>query len=277
MTGSARGAIVNIHFIRSPKPRNAVLEALYARLREQGFEVSEGFPDRSAPDVDLVPEHDLYVLKARGPLAVSIATVLHRGGARVLNNPIACRALLDKIVVTATMRHAGIPTPHTWAAAEPSALQTEAFAARLPLILKPFDGIHSRDLQLVEDRETLSSLRAWSGPMLVQEYVEGSRWRLKIHVVGERVFATRKRFSLGGDPEDGTPVDPGEEIASIARRCGRLFGLVLYGLDVLISRRGPVVVDLNSFPGYAGVHEAPQALAEHIAEIARGRLELTPR
>jgi len=25
------------------------------------------------------------------------------------------------------------------------------------------------------------------------------------------------------------------------------------------------------------VHEAPQALADHIAEIARGRLELVPR
>lgn len=268
---------MNIHFIRSPKPRNAVLEGLYARLRERGFAVSESVPDRGAPDVDLVPEHDLYVLKARGPLAVSIATLLHRGGARVVNNPAACGLLLDKIVSTSMMRRAGIPTPHSWAVTDASALQTDVFAARLPLILKPYDGIHSRDLQLVRDREALSALRGWPGPMLVQEFIEGCRHRYKIHVVGERVFATRKAFSLGGDPEDGTAVDPGEEIASIARRCGRLFGLLLYGLDVLIGRRGPVVVDLNSFPGYGGVHEAPDALADHIAEIARGRLELTPR
>jgi len=268
---------VNIHFIRSPKPRNAVLEALYARLNERGFAVSESVPDRGAPDVDLVPEHDLYVLKARGPLAVSIATVLQRGGARVVNSPTACSLILDKIVSTSLMRRAGIPTPHTWAVSDPCALQTDAFAARLPLILKPYDGIHSRDLQLVPDREALSALRAWPGPMLVQEFIEGCRHRYKIHVVGERVFATRKAFSLGGDPEDGAPVDPGEEIASIAQRCGRLFGLALYGLDVLIGRGGPVVVDLNSFPGYAGVHEAPDALADHIAEVARGRLELTPR
>lgn len=266
-----------IHFLRSPKPRNAVLEVLYAQLRERGFQVSESIPVRDAHDVDLMPEHDLYVLKARDPLAVSIATVLSRGGARVVNSPAACTTLLDKILTTALMRRAGIPTPRTWAVRDAAGLRVETFAMRLPLILKPYDGVHSGDLRLVADREALTTLEPWSGPMLVQEFVEGCQHRYKVHVVGERVFATRRAFSLGGDPEPGTPVDPGDEIATIARRCGRLFGLMLYGLDVLIGRRGPVVVDLYSFPGYAGVHEAPQALANHIAEIARGRLELAPR
>jgi ribosomal protein S6--L-glutamate ligase len=268
---------VNIHFLRSPKPRNAVLEALYAQLRERGFQVSESIPDRDAHNVDMLPEHDLYVLKARDPLAVSIATVLSRGGARVVNSPAACTLLLDKIVTTALLRRAGIPTPRTWAVRDAAGLRVETFASRLPLILKPYDGIHSRDLRLVTHRDALTSLEPWSGPMLVQEFVEGCHHRYKIHVVGERVFATRKTFSLGGDPENGTVVDPGDEIATIARRCGRLFGLMLYGLDVLIGRRGPVVVDLNSFPGFGGVHEAPEALADHLAEIARGRLELAPR
>ena len=267
-------SIMKIHFLRSPKPRNAVLEGLYGQLRDRGFQVSESIPDRDAHDIDLMPEHDLYVLKARDPVAVSIATVLSRGGARVVNSPAACATLLDKIVTTATMRRAGIPTPRTWAVRDAAGLRVETFASRLPLILKPYDGTHRRDLRLVTDREALTTLEPWSGPTLVQEFVEGCRHRYKIHVVGERVFATRTAFSLEGDPEPGVPADPGDEIATIARRCGRLFGLMLYGLDVLIGRRGPVVVDLHSFPGYAGVREAPESLADHIAEIARGRLEL---
>ena len=268
---------MKIHFLRSPKPRNSVLEALVARLRVRGFAVSESLPDLAAADVDLVPEHDLYVLMARSPLAVSIATVLHRGGARVVNDPAACRVLLDKIVTTSILRRAGIPTPRTWAVTDPSALRTDAFAARLPLLLKPYDGVARRDLQLVLDRESLGALEGWPSPMIVQEYIADCRHRYEIHVVGERVFATRKPFSLGGDPDDGTQVDPGEEIATIARRCGRLFGLMFLGLDVLIGRRGPVVVELSSFPGCGGVREAAGALADHIAEIAHGRLELTPR
>jgi ribosomal protein S6--L-glutamate ligase len=268
---------VNIHFLRSPKPRNAVLEALYARLREQGFAVSESVPDLGAPEVDLAPEFDLYVLKARGPLAVSFAGVLHRGGARVVNDPAACATLLDKITSTSMLRRAGLPTPRTWAVTDAGALHTEAFAARLPLLIKPYDGIHSRDLTLVRDRDALAALRGWSSPMLVQEFIDGCRHRYKLHAVGERVFATRKPFSLGGDPSDGEPIDPGEEMTSIARRCGRLFGVVLFGLDVLAGRHGPVIVDVNSFPGYAGVREAPEALSDFIAQTARGRLQPTPQ
>ena len=195
----------------------------------------------------------------------------------MVNNPASCGMLLDKIVSTSMMRRAGIPTPRTWAVTDASVLQTDAFAARLPVILKPYDGIHSRDLQLVPDREALFALRGWPGPMLVQEFIDGCRHRYKIHVVGERVFATRKPFSLGGDPDDGEAVDPGEEITTIARRCGRLFGLALYGLDVLVGRRGAVVVDINSFPGYGGVREAADVLTDFIASTARGRLEPTPR
>jgi len=268
---------VNVHFIRSPKPRNSVLETLYSNLRAQGFGVSESIPDRDASEVDLAPEYDLYVLKARGPLAVSIANVLRLGGARVVNDPAACALLLDKIVSTAMLRRAGLPAPRTWAVTDAETLHSETFVERLPLILKPYDGIHSRDLQLIYDRDTLFALHGWPSPMLVQEFVEGCRHRYKIHVVGERVFATRKLFSLGGDPEDGEVVDPGGEIASIARRCGRLFGLALYGLDVLVGRHGPVIVDVNSFPGYGGVLEAPDALADFIAMTARGRLEPTAR
>jgi hypothetical protein len=51
---------------------------------------------------------------------------------------------------------------------------------------------------------------------------------------------------------------------------------MFYGLDVLIGRDGPEVVGLSSFPGYAHVPDAPEALADHIEEIAHGRLELAP-
>jgi hypothetical protein len=73
----------NIHFIRSPMPRTAVLDASYRRLRDRRFVLSESIPDLEAPDADQVPGHDLYVLVACSPLAVSIATVLYRSGARV--------------------------------------------------------------------------------------------------------------------------------------------------------------------------------------------------
>jgi glutathione synthase/RimK-type ligase-like ATP-grasp enzyme len=63
------------------------------------------------------------------------------------------------------------------------------------------------------------------------------------------------------------PVTP--QVREIALRCGEAMGLSLYGLDVIESPDGPVVVDVNYFPGYKGVPGAAAAIADHIDHAAR--------
>jgi ribosomal protein S6--L-glutamate ligase len=261
---------MKLHFLRSPKPRNAVLEELFAVLTQRGFDVTEGIPDTAVQDLDITPRHDLYILKARTKLAVSIAGALHQRGARLLNPYPSCVMLLNKIVATAAMRHEGIPTPRSWAATDLSLFST-AITERGPLIIKPFDGIHSQGIRVVSDPDQFRGVAPTDGPVLVQEFVEGCTERLKIHCVGERVFATWKPFSLGGTHVPGQPRAVSDEVHEIARRCGTLFGVGLYGLDVLIGRDGPVVVDVNSFPGYKGVPGIAPVMADYIDAYAHGR------
>jgi glutathione synthase/RimK-type ligase-like ATP-grasp enzyme len=265
---------MRIHFIRSPKRRNAVLEELYGLLTRRGIEVTEGIPDRAALDLDVAPQHDLYVLKARTELAVSFAGVLHERGAKVLNPPAACALVLNKIVTTAMMRDAGIPAPRSWAVTDRAMLSSIASTTAAPLIIKPFNGIHSRNVALVRDLAELETVPVTNSPLLVQEFVEGCTERLKVHCVGDQVFATWKPFSLGGDSAPGRPCEVSAAVRRIALRCGALFGMGLYGLDVLLPRDGPVVVDVNSFPGYAGVPGIATVLADYIDGYARGRHSL---
>jgi ribosomal protein S6--L-glutamate ligase len=63
-------------------------------------------------------------------------------------------------------------------------------------------------------------------------------------------------------------------VRDIALRCGALFGMGLYGLDVLVPEGGPVVVDVNTFPGYGGVPGIASVIAEYIDGYARGRHSL---
>jgi ribosomal protein S6--L-glutamate ligase len=267
---------MKLHFIRSPKKRSAVLEELYVLLTQDGFQVTEGVPDRAALDLDMPPSYDLYLLKARTELPVSIAGVLHQRGAKVLNPYPSCVVVLNKIVATAMMRDAGIPTPRSWAAADPSLLSSVVSATSAPLIIKPFNGIHSRNITVVRTSAELERVPLPDGPVLVQEFVEGCTERLKVHCVGEQVFATRKPFSLGGAHAPGQPCEVSDELRDIALRCGALFGMGLYGLDVLVPRNGPVVVDVNSFPGYGGVPGIAKVVADYIDGYARGRHALLP-
>src|SRR5438093_5088685 len=110
---------MKLHFIRSPKTRSTVLEELYALLTRRCFRVTEGIPDEAAQDLDMAPDHDLYILKARTALPVSVAGILHQRGARLLNPYSSCSTVLNKIVATATMRTAGIPAPRSWAVVDP--------------------------------------------------------------------------------------------------------------------------------------------------------------
>jgi hypothetical protein len=48
----------------------------------------------------------------------------------------------------------------------------------------------------------------------------------------------------------------------------------LYGLDVIESVDGPLVVDLNYFPGYKGVPNVAPLIAQYIEDYARERFTL---
>ena len=48
------------------------------------------------------------------------------------------------------------------------------------------------------------------------------------------------------------------------------FGLRLFGLDVLELPEGPVVVDVNEFPNYTGVDDAPAEIGRAVLEMAEG-------
>jgi ribosomal protein S6--L-glutamate ligase len=64
------------------------------------------------------------------------------------------------------------------------------------------------------------------------------------------------------------------EMLKIARRVGQLFGLDLYGVDVLETPQGLVIVDINDFPSFYGVPRKVASVAEYILHAAyRARLE----
>jgi ribosomal protein S6--L-glutamate ligase len=137
-----------------------------------------------------------------------------------------------------------------------------------PLILKPYQGHRGMGIRVIRDPRELARLPAPTTPMLAQEYIAGDGEDLKIYVVGEEVFAVRKRFSSTSFADSGKPCSISDDWCEIARRCGRAFGLGLYGLDVVEGPQGPVVVDLNYFPGYKGIPNIASLLADHIDAYA---------
>ncbi|MFD0385226.1 RimK family alpha-L-glutamate ligase [Streptomyces stramineus] len=142
---------------------------------------------------------------------------------------------------------------------------------------------HSRRHDLVARVEDPAGLRALAArwpdePVVVQPFTPNDGWDRKVWVVGDEIFADLRRSELaahdlprqgrGGAPAArGLPADWIETV----RRVGEVFALDVYGVDLLDADGGPLIVDINAFPGIRGQEGAPEALAELALRTAAGR------
>jgi ribosomal protein S6--L-glutamate ligase len=58
------------------------------------------------------------------------------------------------------------------------------------------------------------------------------------------------------------------DMLKLARRVGQVFGLDLYGVDVLETPEGLMLVDINDFPSFYGVPRKVASVAEYILHAA---------
>jgi ribosomal protein S6--L-glutamate ligase len=256
-------------FRRAARAPNPVLVDVLDRLRRNGFQVELGFAEELLLEPEgLAPAHDLYVLKSHSKLWLSLAGILHRQEARLLNPYPACITTQNKIVALSQLQAAGIPVPRSWVTGDLRHLRD--LVAERPLIIKPFDGMRADGIAVVQTPSELDEVPVPERPVLVQEYIPGNGEDLKVYVIGTEVFAVRKPSALAGIRCPGRACPVSNEVRSIALRCGQVFGLGLYGLDMLEGPDGPVVVDLNYFPSYLGVANAARLIAAYIADYAGG-------
>jgi ribosomal protein S6--L-glutamate ligase len=258
---------------RVPPVPSPVLVEVFQRLARKGFSIEAGIPEEQLVRSDLLAvDHDLYVVKSHTELALSLAAVLHDRGARLLNPYAPCVSAQDKVTAAARLRAAGIPAPATWVTGELDLLAP--VVEERPLIVKPWRGHRGAGVTVVRNPHELAQLEPLAQPVVVQEYVAGDGEDRKLYVVGGEVFCVRKPFSATSFTRPGRPCPVSDELRDVAVRCGRVFGLGLYGLDVIEGPDGPVVVDLNYFPGYKGVPHVAPLIADYIADFAHGRRAL---
>lgn len=222
---------------------------------------------------------DVYLLKARTPQALALARELEQRGAAVVNSAAATELCQDRVRMAELACGAGLPFATTVAAGRPAEIADPAY----PFVVK---SRHSRRHDLVALVDGAARLRElaqrWPEEEVVtQPYVPGSGWDQKLWVVDGQVFAARRRSELSSG--DGGSADAGEReppagLAALALRVGEVFGLEVYGVDLLDGVAEPVIVDVNAFPGVRGRPGAPEALAGLALRVAgaRGRAGAPP-
>jgi ribosomal protein S6--L-glutamate ligase len=109
---------------------------------------------------------------------------------------------------------------------------------------------------------------------IVQEYIaESAGTDLRAFVVNGKVVASMMRQSLDDDFRSnlhqggqGTSVKLTEEERKTAQRAAKAMGLPICGVDMMRSDRGPLVLEVNSSPGFGIEKVTDRNVAAQIIE-----------
>jgi len=219
-------------------------------------------------------EHDLYVLKHTNGFALSLAGALHAQGAVIVNPYPVTVALRDRVITSRIWQSAGVPTPATYVVKHPGLVAP--LLAEGPLVVKPCQGSGGFGVRVIRQLADLASVQAGKEPVFAQRYHPPQGRDRKLYSIGGRLFGVKKIFPPKTEEEKhGEPFTPTPELGEIALRCGRAFGIDLFGVDIVESEGKPYVVDMCSMPGFKGVPDAPLLLAQYfyaaVERVARAQ------
>jgi ribosomal protein S6--L-glutamate ligase len=264
-------------FIVEEKYENDVMPgAVVDVLRSWGHQVDVLRPNGMVADLwDLLPTdaegYDAFVLKtvSDGP-GLTLLEAAAAAGFTTVNDARAIRLARDKAVAAVRARAAGIPFPKTYFASR-TALLEQIPADMYPLVIKPNNGSSCEQIFRVDSPAELAELAIDdSGNLLAQPYLPNPGYDVKLYNTGDEVFATVKRSPLhpGAEVvEEQIPVTP--ELRALALAVGEAFGLDIYGIDVIDTPDGWVVLDVNDFPSFGMVPEAAHRLARTVLRVTR--------
>jgi ribosomal protein S6--L-glutamate ligase len=227
-------------------------------IADDGSQVSVLGPTQERSVWATLERADVVIARSRHPFALALLHEAESLGARAVITSAAIRRVRDKFRALLTLEELGLPIPETFIACRPE--DVVRLRPRFPLLLKPLHEDDARAIRLVRTSRELIDVE-WGEPaVLAQRYVDSGGVDIKLYVAGERIWAVRRRSPLAGG--DGAPVQISVDaaLARLARDCADALELPLLGIDVVRSADGPVIVDVNEFPNYAGIEEAPRVI-----------------
>ena len=133
-----------------------------------------------------------------------------------------------------------------------------------PVVIKLLEGTHGLGVVLAETRKAAKSvIQAFYGlgaNILVQEFIEEANGAdIRVLVVGDRIAGAMMRKGEEGEFRSNLhrggkslPVQLTKKEANIALKATKTLGLYVAGVDIIRSKRGPLILEVNSSPGLQG-------------------------
>ena len=226
-------------------------------------------PYLNVDNINVLEELDALIIRpiGRGSLEEIVFRMdmlyrLQRLGFYIINPPEAIEHCVDKYDILAILEENGIAVPRT-AVTENVDEALKAFnELGGDVVVKPLFGSRGIGSTRITDAEIASTVfRAITfshGAIYLQEFVPHGFSDIRAFVVGDHVVAAMRRvatswktnYSQGARPAS---IELDKTLENMAVKSAKLIECKVAGVDILESPRGPLVVEVNSQPGWRGL------------------------
>lgn len=172
----------------------------------------------------------------------------------------------DKLRCLQQLNRAGIPTPRTVLVNHLDQLPDLLGAiGGMPVVIKLLQSTHGVGVILAETyHQAISTIEAMlrlGTRVIVQEFIRESAGEdVRAFVVAGEVVAAMCRRAADGDFRSNlhrgataAPTRLGDAEEELVRRAVRALRIDVAGVDLLRSRRGPLIIEVNASPGLEGI------------------------
>ncbi len=210
-------------------------------------------------------------------------------GTYAVNQSLGITRARDKLRAHQLLSRKGIGMPITGFAHSPqNSKDLIKMVGGAPLVIKLLEGTQGVGVVLAETVKAASSLieafRGLDAFFLVQEYIKESNGAdIRCFVIGDKVVAAMERQSSSNDfrsniHRGGTAkvvkITPQERKTAV--QAAKIVGLNIAGVDIVRSKRGPLVLEVNSSPGLKGIEGASGLdIAEMIIKYIEKNLKVS--
>ena len=139
-----------------------------------------------------------------------------------------------------------------------------------PVVIKLLEGTQGIGVLLAETVKSAEAiielLQSQKQNILIQKFVAESKGRdVRAFVVGDQVVGAMRRVAQGQEFRSNVhrggltePVVLNEEYRETAVQAAQILGLRVAGVDLLESKSGPQIIEVNSSPGLEGIERCTQ-------------------
>ena len=208
---------------------------------------------------------------------------LERQGFLVINPAEAIEHCVDKYDILAILEDNSIPIPRT-IATESTYEALKAFTELGgDVIAKPLFGSRGIGATRIVDPEIAATIfkaiTFHHGVIYIQEFIPHGYSDIRAFVINNHVTAAMRRisqnwktnYSQGAKP---APIELNPQHKELAAKAAKVVGCKIAGVDILEGPNGPVIVDVNSQPGWKGLQMVTKInIAEEIVGFILAELK----